>query len=207
MKTIPFTHPLAPGSAVLGGKFSFAKLSSQCLALALVIGALPLGHAAERPAIGKKAPDFTLQALGGENVRLSALTSKSRVVLVMLRGFPGYQCPACDRQVQDFIAAAPAFAAAKARVVFVYPGPATDLEARAQEFKSWKGKQWPAEFVYVLDPDYTMVNAYGLRWDAPRETAYPATFILDRDGVVRFANISSTHGGRTKAADILAELK
>lgn len=207
MKTIPAFSPLVSRLALCGGKFSFATLWSQCLALALTLGALPLGNAAERPAVGQKAPDFTLKALGGENVRLSTLTSKSRVVLVMLRGFPGYQCPACDRQVQDFIASAPAFAAAKARVVFVYPGPAAELEARAQEFKTWKGKQWPAEFVYVLDPDYTMVNAYGLRWDAPRETAYPATFILDDQRVVRFSNISSTHGGRTKAADILAELK
>ena len=32
-------------------------------------------------------------------------------------------------------------------------------------------------------------------------------FVLDRKGIVRFANISRIHGGRTKPADILAELK
>jgi len=51
------------------------------------------------------------------------------------------------------------------------------------------------------------VNAYGLRWDAPNETAYPSTFVLDRKGVVRFANISRSHGDRTKAADIIEQLK
>ena len=70
-----------------------------------------------------------------------------------------------------------------------------------------KGREWPAAFRYVLDPDYTFVNAYGLRWDAPRETAYPSTFVIDARGVVRFAKISHTHGDRTKAADVLAELK
>ena len=125
----------------------------------------------------------------------------------MLRGWPGYQCPICDRQVQDFIASAARFAEGKAQIIFVYPGPADDLKAHAQEFKEWKGKQWPKEFLYVLDPNYTMVNAYGLRWDAPRETAYPSTFVLDSRGTVRFAKISGGHGDRPKAADVIAEAK
>ena len=178
------------------------------LALALLLGALPLAlHAADIPKAGDKAPDFTLKGLDDATVRLSELTAKENVVLVMLRGWPGYQCPICDRQVQEFIGLKAGFAEAKARIVFVYPGPASDLKAHAEEFKKWKGKEWPKEFLYALDPDYTMVNAYGLRWDAPRETAYPSTFVLDRKGVVRFAKISQTHGGRTKAADVLAEVK
>jgi hypothetical protein len=50
-----------------------------------------------------------------------------------------------------------------------------------------------------------MVNAYGLRWDAPHETAYPSTFILDRKGIVQFVKISHTHGDRTKASAIVEE--
>jgi peroxiredoxin len=164
-------------------------------------------QAAEPPRIGDKAPDFTLKTLDDQTVRLSEITSQGNVVLVVLRGWPGYQCPVCDRQVHDYIASSSAFAAVKARPVFVYPGPANELKAHAEEFKTWKGKQWPSEFLYVLDPDYTLVNAYHLRWDAPRETAYPSTFIIDRQGVVRFAKISHTHGDRTKAGDVLAELK
>ena len=109
--------------------------------------------------------------------------------------------------MHDFIASSSSFAEAKAQVVFFYPGPANDLKAHAEEFKSWKGKQWPQEFLYVLDPDYTMVNAYHLRWDAPRETAYASTFLLDSKGVVRFAKISHTHGDRTQASNVLAEVK
>lgn len=163
--------------------------------------------AAEPPKIGDKAPDFSLKTLDDQNVRLSELTAKGKVVLVMLRGWPGYQCPICDRQVLEFIKLEPEFTAAKARVVFVYPGPAEDLKARAKEFVDWKGKQRPKEFLYVMDPDYGMVNAYNLRWDAPKETAYPSTFVLDEKGIVRFAKISKTHGGRTKAAEVLEEVK
>ena len=178
------------------------------IALVLLLGALPFTlTAADITKVGDKAPDFILKGLDDATVRLSELTAKENVVLVMLRGWPGYQCPICDRQVQEFIGLKPGFAEAKARIVFVYPGPASDLKAHAEEFKKWKGKEWPKEFLYVLDPDYNMVNAYGLRWNAPRETAYPSTFVLDREGVVRFAKVSQTHGGRTKAADVLAEVK
>ncbi len=163
--------------------------------------------AADPPKIGAKAPDFTLKTLDDQTVRLSDLTAKGKVVLIVLRGWPGYQCPICDLQVQEFIASAAGFAEARSRVVMVYPGPAEDLKAHAKEFAEMKGKQWPKDFLYVMDPDYTMVNAYGLRWDAPRETAYPSTFVLDGKGVVRFAKMSRSHGDRTKATDILKELK
>ncbi|MGI8966890.1 MAG: peroxiredoxin family protein [Limisphaerales bacterium] len=153
--------------------------------------------------VGDKAPDFTLKTLDDQTVHLGELTAKGNVVLIVLRGWPGYQCPVCDRQVHDFIASEAGFAKAKARLVFVYPGPANELKAHAEEFKSWKGKQWPKEFLYVLDPDYTMVNAYRLRWDAPRETAYPSTFVLDKDRVIRFVKISHSHGDRTTAKEIL----
>lgn len=178
------------------------------VAFALLTCLLPLAlNAAEIPKVGDKAPDFTLKTLDDQTVRLSELTAKGNVVLVVLRGWPGYQCPICDRQVQDFIRVKSDFAEAKAQIVFFYPGPADDLKAHAEEFKKWKGKEWPKEFLYVLDPDYTMVNAYGLRWDAPKETAYASTFVLDEKGAVRFAKTSRSHGDRAKADDVLAEVK
>lgn len=191
-KTLAFFRPTSGWRALLTSLFFAGALASR---------------AAEPPKVGDKAPDFTLKSLDGQTVHLSELTTKSNVVLVVLRGWPGYQCPICDRQVQDFIGAKAGFAEAKAQLIFVYPGPASDLKAHAEEFKSWRGKEWPNEFLYVLDPDYTMVNAYSLRWDAPRETAYPSTFVLDRKGAVQFAKVSHSHGDRTAASAILAEVK
>jgi peroxiredoxin Q/BCP len=75
---------------------------------------------------------------------------------------------------------------------------------RAQEFLG--GKNWPKDFIFVIDPAFSMVNAYGLRWDARKETSYPSTFLLDQKGMVRFVKISHSHGDRTKAADIIEEL-
>ena len=150
---------------------------------------------------GDRALDFELKTLDDQSVRLKDFLGKSNVVLIVLRGWPGYQCPVCTVQVQDYVRAASGFAQAKARVVMVYPGPADKLKEHAAEFL--QDKQWPKEFIFLLDPDYTMVSAYGLRWSAPNETAYPSTFVLDQNGLVRFARVSGSHGNRTKAGEIL----
>ncbi len=156
------------------------------------------------PAVGDKAPDFTLQALDGRQVALSKLTTDSPVVLIVLRGYPGYQCPICSIQVGSLMGRAKDFAEAGARVVLVYPGPGEKLSDRATEFL--KAKSLPDHFAMVTDPDYEFTRAYGLRWDAPRETAYPSTFVVDRQGTVRFAKVSRTHGDRANAAEILKAL-
>lgn len=78
---------------------------------------------AGQPAVGEPAQDFTLKTVDGKAVRLSELTPVSPVVLVVLRGFPGYQCPYCQLQVRDFTRKAQAFVDAGVQVVFVYPGP------------------------------------------------------------------------------------
>ncbi len=87
----------------------------------------------------------------------------------------------------------------------VYPGPAEDLKAHAQEFL--QDKQRPKDFLFVIDPDYVFTTAYGLRWDAKSETAYPSTFVIDRAGKVRFAHVSKTHGDRVSATAALAALQ
>jgi peroxiredoxin Q/BCP len=157
------------------------------------------------PAVGDIAPNFTLRTLDDRTVELKALVDRSPVVLLVLRGWPGYQCPLCTRQVNEFVRQAREFKQRGARVVMVYPGPAEKLQAYAQDFL--KDKAWPADFLFLVDPDYSFTNAYGLRWAAKNETAYPSTFVIERGGKIAFAKISKTHGGRVSATQVLAELK
>jgi hypothetical protein len=103
------------------------------VALALLFG-VSLFAAAETPDVGQKAPDFTLSTPEGHPLNLSGLTSKGTVVLIVLRGFPGYQCPYCQRQVHDFVTNSDRFAAFGVQVLLVYPGPPADLDRRAKEF-------------------------------------------------------------------------
>jgi len=160
---------------------------------------------AETPAAGAKAPDFTLSTPTGRAVRMSGIQRGHDLVLVILRGFPGYQCPYCVRQVHDFIDHASDFRTKNTRVLLVYPGPPATLDQHAKEFLA-KQAELPSNIFLVIDPDYTVTNLYGLRWDAPHETAYPSTFILDRKGVIAYEKISHTHGDRLSAQDALEHL-
>ncbi len=175
--------------------------------LSVVAGVLfvaTLSNAAEPakpPREGYKPSDFTLNTFDGQPFSLYDQLKKSSVVLVVLRGYPGYQCPICSVQVGDLLKHAEQFAAANSQVVLVYPGPADGLDQKANEFL--KDRKLPENFTLLVDPDYTFTNAYGLRWDAPKETAYPAAFVIDRQHTVRKAVISKSHGGRAKAADLI----
>lgn len=176
-----------------------------CLLLCLALTAKPMTALAAEPLqTGVAAPDFTLNTLDAKAVKLSAETAKQPVVLVVLRGWPGYQCPLCTKQVHEFVVEAKAFAG-KARVIMIYPGPAENLQAHAEQFL--KDKEWPADFLFATDPDYAVIKAYGLRWEAPGETAYPATFVIDSKGVTRFAKISKGHGGRAATSEVIATLE
>lgn len=157
------------------------------------------------PAVGDSAPDYTWTALDGDKVTLSKQIAKRQVVLIVLRGFPGYQCPICTAQVGELIGKADTFKTLKTQIILVYPGPADGLKAHASEFV--QGKGIPSNFTFVLDPDYGFLNRYNLRWNAPHETSYPSTFVIDNKGKIVFAKISHSHGGRAKSAEILAALK
>jgi peroxiredoxin len=157
------------------------------------------------PAVGDQAKDFTLRSVDGKEVQLSALTAQGPVVLLVLRGYPGYQCPICTTQVGDYIGKSKQFESEKAQVVLVYPGPAKGLAKFAKEFV--RGKTLPENFHLVTDPDYEMVNSYKLRWDAPKETAYPSTFVIAKGGKILLSQVSKSHGGRTRATDSLEALR
>jgi len=153
---------------------------------------------------GSEALDFTLKTIDGEEITLSKLYKEQPVVLVILRGWPGYQCPVCTKQVGALVAEEYRFADRKASVLMVYPGPSDDLQEHAEEFS--EDFRFPANFYFALDPDYSMINLYELRWDAPKETAYPSTFVINREGIIVFSKISATHGGRASNEEIFEAL-
>ena len=155
------------------------------------------------PKVGDKVEDFKLASLRGGEVSLKETLKAGPVVLVVLRGFPGYQCPICSRQVGGLIGNQKEFAGTN--VILVYPGPAEGLREKAKEFAG--GKTLPENFHMLLDPDYKFTNAYNLRWDARRETSYPSTFVINEDGEITYATVSKTHGGRPKTGDVVAAVK
>jgi peroxiredoxin len=181
-----------------------AVLAAACTSAVASDDPPPPRAAVVGPKVGDEAKDFELASIGGEKVKLSKLTERGPVVLVVLRGYPGYQCPICTKQFAEFRGKADEFKKAGAQVLFVYPGPADGLKDKAAEFV--KGTDYPAHFTLLLDPDYTFTTAYGLRWDAKNETAYPSTFVIDGKRTVTFAKVSTAHGDRAKVQDVLSKV-
>jgi peroxiredoxin len=154
--------------------------------------------------VGEKAADFTLKSIDGNEVQFYQLLKSNPVVLIVLRGWPGYQCPVCTKQVGGLVADAERFSELKAVVLMVYPGPSEQLQEHAKEFS--KDYKFPDNFYFTLDPGYSMINKYGLRWEAPNETAYPSTFVINKKGEIVFSKISTTHGGRADNDEIFEAL-
>ena len=160
------------------------------------------------PKVGQAAPDFELAAVAGTlegQVKLSDVLKEQPVAMVVLRGYPGYQCGICGKQASNLVSRAADFKKRGVSVLMIYPGPAADLDKRAMEFLN--GTELPAGFTMLIDPDYEFTNAYNLRWNAPRETAYPATYVIGQDGEIDFAKVSDGHAGRTNAKEILAAIE
>lgn len=174
--------------------------------LALTRGtfAEPTTQPAAPPAVGERARDFALKDLDGKSIALADMTAKGPFALVVLRGWPGYQCPICTKQFAELRAKANEFRKRGTPLLLVYPGPIERLDEHARAFL--KNEKLPDGFMLVTDPGYAFVNAYGLRWDAQGETAYPSTFVIDKEQTVRFAKVSKGHGDRASTNDILAAL-
>jgi len=198
MRCVRRCAPLALALVLIATAGGFRPLAAVQMPMAPKAPSMP-------PAVGDMARDFTLNRLDGRPVHLADLLKSGPVVMLMLRGWVGYQCPFCNRQVRDFLVSAGDMQAAGATVVMVYPGAKDLVRSKAEEFLVDKTQLDNVEF--VTDPDLQVVNLYNLRWDAPNETSYPSTFVFNRQGRVAFVKISRSHGDRSSAAEVLAVLK
>lgn len=185
-------------------RFATTTIATMTCLAGLISPSVSMAAESVRPAVGAKAPDFELADLSNTKVKLTEALKNGPVVLMVLRGYPGYQCPICNKQVGQFIAAADQFKAKGATVLMVYPGPSAELKKHAAEFVT--GKSLPGSYRLLIDPDYTFTNAYDLRWNALNETAYPSTFVIGKDQTVLFAKTSTSHGGRASVDEVLKAL-
>jgi hypothetical protein len=80
-----------PLSTTRGRRALAILVVAALVSAASVVQAQQSGATGRPPAVGEQAPDFTLNRLDGKAIALSALTQDGPVVLIMLRGWVGYQ--------------------------------------------------------------------------------------------------------------------
>jgi peroxiredoxin Q/BCP len=127
---------------------------------------------------GDRAPDFTLASSGGKNVTLSELTGKGPVVVFF---YPKDDTPGCTVEACTFRDRYDAFADAGAEVV----GISSDGVESHDRFVS----KHKLPMTLLSDPDGKVRAAFGVKATLG---LFPgrATFVIDRQGVVRHVFVS-----------------
>lgn len=132
------------------------------------------------PAVGDKAPDFTLEAEDGSKVSLSDFTGRT----VVLYFYPKDDTPGCTKEACGFRDAYDQFQSRGAVVLGVSP----DSPASHGKFKT----KYSLPFRLLADPGKGILKAYGA-WGEKNmygkkvEGVLRSTFVIGPDGVVKAA--------------------
>lgn len=169
--------------------------------------------------VGDKAPDFKLKNAFGEKLSLSSMTKDGPVILVFYRG--GW-CSICNIQLNSLKASLPTFKKYGAKLLAITP----QKPDRSVEQITKDG--YP--FEVLSDLDYSVIKNYNLYFEVPGyiKTIYkekfgldladhngkgryglpvPATYIIDKKGIIRAAYAKTDYTKRMEPKDILIALK
>lgn len=151
----------------------------------------------------------------GQPVDLKAFQGQKNVVLVITRGYvsngnadagQGTFCTYCSTQTSRLIANYSQFQSRDTEVLVVFPvareSDSGQLAGFAAKVQGEGKKPDEVPFPLLLDVDLHAVDALGIRADLSK----PATYILDKQGEVRFAYVGQSATDRPSVKALLAQL-
>ena len=142
--------------------------------------------------LNDKAPGFSLQSDSGDDYCLSDHAGE-RVLLVF---YPGDDTPVCTRQLCEYRDGIEAFADLGVSVVGIS---SDDLESH-RRFRS----KHDLPFVLLSDPDLEVARLYGCKGAFGMKRA---VFLVDEQGIVRYAHIEALALFRRRAEELLEAIK
>jgi len=156
-------------------------------ALVLVFASIVLARA-PRPEVGHQAPDFALSALNGDVVRLSKFQGK-----VILLNFWATWCPPCRLEMPTMEQVYQEYRRRGFQIVAV----SIDVGSKEEvgEFMKELGLSFPA----LHDPRMRVSDLY-------RVISLPTSFLIDRQGRIRFKEIGYRDWTEDAARKRLEEL-
>src|SRR5947209_7482503 len=142
-------------------------------AFALFLGvSVPVAQAADVPAEGSKAPDFTLQSQEGKTVSLKDFRGQ----WVVLYFYPKDMTQGCTIEAHNFERDLPQYTAKKAAIL----GVSADTVDSHQQFCTKES----LTFKLLADPGKEMISSYG-SLAVNNAVAARNTFVIDPKGVIR----------------------
>jgi peroxiredoxin len=167
--------------------------------------------------VGDRAPDFELPDANGKKVKLSELLSRGPVVVTWYRG--GW-CPYCNIALRGFHNSLPEIRSAGASLVAISPEtPDNSLSTSEKNH---------LDFEVLSDRGNKVAHAYGVAYKIPKvvaeqfkgrldlakhnaddsdELPLGATYVIDREGIIRFAFVDADYRKRAEPADVIAALR
>jgi peroxiredoxin len=185
---------------------------------AYVQSAPQLGEPRHALAVGARAPLFALHDETGALVTLSGLLAHGPVVVVFYRG--GW-CPFCNVYLRALQLARSHMRALGAQVVLVSPQrrehaqPLIERHSLLFPLLSDVGNQVARQYGLVFRMPDVWRDEYladgtdlaEVNGDPSWEVPMPATFVVDRHGVIKYAFVSADYTQRAEIADLLAVLR
>lgn len=167
--------------------------------------------------VDSKAPAFELKDHNGKLVSSTELLTKGRLVLCFIRG---RWCPFCVGQMEAMNLIVPEIQQAGASLIAISPQTVQQSYFMHDQHKlrfpllSDAGNRVAHQFgVAYKVADYqqalykrVFVNLPHANGDERWELPIPATFILDRDGTVRYASANEDYTERPEPSEILRRL-
>ena len=145
------------------------------------------------PSVGQSAPDFTLPSTSGEKVTLSALRGRP----VLLAFFPLAFTSTCTDELCEMRDDYDRFAAHDLLVLPI----SVDSTATLREYKA----KYEMRVDLLSDFFREASRRYGVLIE-DRFYSARAYFLIDGDGIVRWAHVEANPGARRENAEILAEI-
>ncbi|MFI5287358.1 MAG: peroxiredoxin-like family protein [Candidatus Dormibacteria bacterium] len=170
-------------------------------------------------AVGTPAPNFSLPDALGQPVTLSELLARGPAVVTFYRG---EWCPYCNVQLRALQAALPDFHELGASLVAISPqAPDHSLSLTQKHALAFPVlsdvnqdviRAYKVQFTLTGDLEDLQVNVWrndprAQNADHSRSLPVPATFVVDRGGIVRAASVSADWRIRAEPADIAAALR
>jgi len=138
--------------------------------------------------VGQPAPDFSLQSLNDDWVKLIQLKG-SKILMIFYRG---HWCPFCVGHLQDIQTLLPELEKRGYQVLAISPDDATGMQKMAERMDR------PYEF--LSDANLVVTDLYGIRRD--EELPYPAMILLDKRSIVEWFYIGEDYKVRPSATQL-----
>ena len=139
-------------------------------------------------------------------VALAEVMTRDYLVLVVTRGWYGGVCFYCASQTSRWARRFDELEPYDAQLVVIFPTESEEEAPKLSELsKRIKGGEIPNEdipYPILLDINLTGVDQLGIR----AELAKPSTYIIDREGRVRFAYVGESIADRPTVDSVLRQL-